>query len=126
MLKKFLIEYKITILTAVVIFILSTVSFSSSATSIPIKHFDKLVHLIMYFFLAFVFYKDYTHNRVFDHKKYHFFLLFLYPLLYGGFIEIIQEYCTQNRGAEWLDWLADGVGVLLGLLVYHWLKKKKR
>jgi len=34
-------------------------------------------------------------------------------LAYGGLIEILQS-LTPTRSAEWLDLLADGVGILLG------------
>lgn len=32
----------------------------------------------------------------------------------GGAVEIAQSF-TDTRSAEWLDWLADGVGIALGL-----------
>lgn len=35
-------------------------------------------------------------------------------LMYGGMIEIIQ-WITGWRSGEWADWLADGVGILLGI-----------
>lgn len=34
-------------------------------------------------------------------------------LVYGGLIEILQSF-TGYRSAEWADWLADAVGLLLG------------
>lgn len=36
-------------------------------------------------------------------------------LAYGGFIEIAQSF-VPSRSAEWNDVLADGVGIVLGLL----------
>jgi len=38
-------------------------------------------------------------------------------LAYGAVIEIAQSY-TPNRSAEWLDFLADGIGILLGWAVW--------
>ena len=43
-------------------------------------------------------------------------------LLYGAFIEFSQ-YFTPNRCAEWLDIVADGIGILLGLVLYAGYKK---
>ena len=34
-------------------------------------------------------------------------------LAYGGLIELLQS-LTPYRSAEWADWLADGLGLLLG------------
>lgn len=34
-------------------------------------------------------------------------------LAYGGLIELLQA-LTPHRSAEWGDWLADGVGIVLG------------
>ena len=39
-------------------------------------------------------------------------------MAYGGLIEILQS-MTPNRLAEWADWLADGVGIAMGLAVYQ-------
>ncbi len=37
-------------------------------------------------------------------------------LAYGGFIELVQSF-IPGRDGEWLDLLADGVGIALGLLL---------
>ncbi len=39
-------------------------------------------------------------------------------LIYGGLIEVIQP--SFGRGAEWLDFVADGVGVAAGL-AFGWI-----
>ena len=43
-------------------------------------------------------------------------------LLYACFIEFSQ-YFTPNRCAEWLDIVADGIGIVIGLLLYWGYKK---
>lgn len=43
-------------------------------------------------------------------------VLFIVLLAYGGAIEIAQSF-VPSREAEWADLLADGVGIVLGLLV---------
>jgi VanZ family protein len=45
--------------------------------------------------------------------------LFLGLLFFGGLIEILQSFTTY-RFAEWIDWIADGVGVLAGYLL-NWV-----
>lgn len=39
----------------------------------------------------------------------------LLALAYGGLIEIVQGW-VPGRSPEWADWLADGLGALLGLV----------
>ncbi len=46
----------------------------------------------------------------------------LYLLFYGCFIEFSQ-YFTPNRCAEWLDIVADSIGIAIGLLLYAGYKK---
>ena len=36
------------------------------------------------------------------------------PMLYGGLIEILQGAFFYPRTAEWLDWLADIIGTIIG------------
>ncbi len=43
-------------------------------------------------------------------------------LFYAYFIEFSQ-YFTPNRCSEWLDIVADGIGIAIGLLVYAGYKK---
>jgi len=45
-----------------------------------------------------------------------------YLLFYAGFIEFSQ-YFTPNRCSEWLDIVADGIGIVIGLLLYAGYKK---
>jgi VanZ family protein len=37
---------------------------------------------------------------------------------YGGLMEVLQSLLTTTRHGEWLDWLADSVGILAGLGAY--------
>ncbi len=46
----------------------------------------------------------------------------VYLLLYACFIEFSQ-YFTPNRCAEWMDIVADAIGIGLGLVVYAGYKK---
>lgn len=60
-----------------------------------------------------------------------FLLTFILPVVMGGLIEILQANCTGGRrSGDWLDWLADSIGVVLGdiigiLLVWYLSTKKK-
>ena len=39
------------------------------------------------------------------------------PVILGGLMEIAQMYLTQNRSAEWADFIADTIGVLVGAAI---------
>lgn len=39
-------------------------------------------------------------------------------MAYGGLIEILQS-LTPHRLAEWADWLADGIGIAIGLAIFQ-------
>ena len=45
------------------------------------------------------------------------FLGIIAPIAFGGLMEIAQMELTQDRSAEWADFLADSVGVLIGAAV---------
>jgi len=46
----------------------------------------------------------------------------IYLLFYATFIEFSQTF-TPNRCAEWLDIIADAIGIILGLVLYAGYKK---
>ena len=50
-------------------------------------------------------------------------LAVVFPLLYGGLIEVLQKYFFYPRTGEWGDWLADSIGVLVGAIVW-WISQK--
>ncbi len=39
-------------------------------------------------------------------------------ICYGGLMEVLQSALTTTRHGEWLDWLTDGVGILIGVCAY--------
>lgn len=45
-------------------------------------------------------------------------------LIFGGMIELIQP--SFGRSGDWGDWVADAVGIAVGVLPGFWQKRKKR
>ena len=43
--------------------------------------------------------------------------------LYGGLMEVCQSQLTTTRHGDMVDWLADSVGIVVGLVVYHFSQK---
>ena len=68
--------------------------------------FDKFEHFFAYLVLAAWFAAIYVHRR----QR---IVILILLIVMGGSIEILQHY--TGRDAEWLDWLADISGTLLGL-----------
>ena len=90
-----------------------------------VKINDKLAHFIAYFFAAF-YYKQ-IGNKILS--------VFLSLLIFGGAVEILQFFSVY-RSAEWLDLLANILGILSGCIsakilipnffrnLDTWIKKK--
>ena len=45
------------------------------------------------------------------------------PMVYGGIIEIVQELWFAPRSGEWMDWLADCIGVVVGVVLVMIIKR---
>lgn len=84
---------------------------------------DKYVHGLMYLFLTWVLLWDSMGTRCYlganGKDKCPSWKLWLtviiFPVIYGGFIEILQEKFFYPRTGDWIDWLADCAGVLIGV-----------
>lgn len=86
---------------------------------------DKIVHFLMYLGLSGVAMINYiyrTRGHIIILKLVLYALIL--PILYGGAIELIQEYMTDNRTGEWLDLLADTLGALAALPIALYFRKK--
>ena len=95
------------ILMLVLVYLLAITPASGNPS--PIPYLDKILHFFVFFILTFIL--DFCTRRP---LKEHFFLIFLL-IGFGVFIEASQ-YFTASRSAEFLDWLADFLGVLVYLL----------
>jgi len=81
-----------------------------------ILNFDKLVHTVMFLGLSGVIFFDSTGYLRFQASKILIFYgTFLFPVVLGGIIEILQEYLTKSRTGDWFDFLFNVFGALIGL-----------
>ena len=90
----------------------------------PVVGLDKLIHLLMYVPLAWVLifgFKVQSKYRYLQQRA--FFYALMFAGLYGAFIEVLQMCLTVDRMAEWLDFAADILGLLIGALSYRWGEK---
>lgn len=97
--------------------------------SFPIE-IDKLVHFCMYLGLSGATALNYIHGKK---GRISMAVLvigaFLLPILYGGFIEIIQGAYCEGRSGDWYDFLADAIGSVAAfpIAIYYrnYLLKKR-
>lgn len=85
---------------------------------------DKWTHLVMYGGTCSVIWIEYWRCHRTARPARLFLLAWLAPVLMGGVIELVQCYCTTNRSGEWLDFLADAVGVTLGAVVGRLVRRR--
>ena len=113
---QFIKKYPLSLLVIATILFLSL--FNPPKTKLdPIQGIDKIVHVCMYGGLELVIWIEYLrHHNNLNWVKI-LFLGIIAPIAFGGLMEIAQMELTQRRSAEWADFLADSVGVLIGAAV---------
>ena len=110
-------------LVIVIILVLSFAKFPSFNYLPKTISWDKLVHICMYFALAFILLYDYSRSKGEKNSKWMPVLICVFfPVVFGGMIEVLQP--ILSRSAEWLDWLSDITGVLLGWGIFLIFKRK--
>ncbi len=85
---------------------------------------DKLAHFVMYFVLAAVMLWDCRRAKMLSRRMS--FVVFAVCSLYGGVIEVLQEKYFYPRTGDWLDWIADCLGVVCGMCVMLLLWKYRK
>ncbi|MFC0878383.1 VanZ family protein [Saccharicrinis sp. FJH2] len=95
----------------------SVITFASLVNKIPLEApetgkigIDKLVHFMFYFSLSFVIFID---GYRFRPEKARWYVILLFPIIWGGLIELMQSALTSGRSAEWGDFVADALGSLI-------------
>ena len=61
-----------------------------------------------------------------QYKKRALLLTVLISIAYGGLTELMQEYIVTSRTGDWFDLLADSIGTLLGVSVFHLFYRNKK
>jgi hypothetical protein len=99
---------------------------SMPASAIPeqrffnIPHFDKLVHATIFFVFSFLICVGFYYKNKINHKNHvllsQFFVVLIVGLIYGGITEMVQEYFLFDRDGDWLDFVANAIGVIAGIL----------
>ena len=114
MLSQYIRRYPISLLLVVAITLLSLLPIPDIKMEVEVPLADKWTHMVMYGTLTLAIWFDYKRS----HKKYDAWRLllfaFLAPIAMGGTLELAQAYLTTCRSGEWLDFVANTIGVCLG------------
>ena len=89
---------------------------------------DKVVHLILFAILSFLLlwgYRKLFFDVTYPHRRRLFFIISLISILYGGLTELLQKYLFINRYCSLYDFIADTIGCVIGIIIFHFLVQKK-
>ena len=122
-------KYQISLLIIATVIYLSF--FSPPSLDVPrFEGIDKVVHFCMYGGLSGMLWLEFLCNHKNSERVlWHAWIgAVLCPILFSGVIEVLQEYCTEHRGGDWLDLVANvsgiGVATIFSLLLLHrWICK---
>jgi VanZ family protein len=115
--------YWISIITAIVILYLSLAPGSEFSKIPSFPNEDKVVHFVMYCGLAFVlFWNSIICFGITAMKRRKlWFLMIGIPIIWGGCMELLQQYFTASRSGDWLDELTNTLGAITGFFVGRWV-----
>lgn len=117
MLANYIKTYPVSIFLALVIIVLSLIPFPDIELAKDVPLADKWTHMVMYAGLSSVIWWEYwCHHRTMNPLRV-FFGAVVTPIVLSGTLELLQEYATTTRAGEWLDLLANSIGVLIGAVV---------
>ena len=124
-------KYPLSLCCIVLIWVLSLVPFFPETPLDGIDFIDKWTHLVMYGGTCSVIWWEYLRSHQTLNAGRLFRYAWLAPVLMGGLLELLQAYCTAgHRNGDWLDFVANTLGVTLGtvvgLLLYYLFFKARR
>lgn len=124
-------KYPVTFTLNIIIWILCLTPIFPST---PLNHYslaDKWTHIAMYAGTFGIMWIEYIRKNDTINRKKLLWLGIVAPILMGGLIELLQAYCTGGRrSGEWLDFVADAIGVILatifGILLVSYRAKARK
>ena len=115
--KNLLTHYRFSCAFIVIIWILCFIPIPDS----PLSHvtlIDKWTHTVLYLVLGLLILTEQLRAMKKTKLSSLIYWVWLIPIAMGGIIEVLQATCTGGRrSGEWLDFVADGIGSTLALLI---------
>ena len=100
-------------------------SFPGAERMPDVRLFDKLLHFMAYALLGILFYRAYDTLTLKDNHKLLIFISIASATLYGISDEI-HQYFVPSRYAEMADVVANTIGSICGVYLYHRWKVRKK
>ena len=110
-------KYPFSVACFSLVWILSLTPFFPPTPFDDIRLIDKWVHMVMYGGSCIALWMEYMRHHPVPNYRRLFVGAFLLPVLMGGAIELIQTYCTTTRTGDWLDFLANSLGVTAAAVI---------
>jgi len=86
---------------------------------------DKLIHTFLFLVLTLLLIRGFRKQSQSAFLKTNaIVIIFLFCLIYGGMLELIQNYWLTDRYGSWFDFIANSVGSASGIWVNTYFKKK--
>lgn len=117
MLANYIKTYPVSIFLALVIIVLSLIPFPDIELAKDVPLADKWTHMVMYAGLSVVIWWEYWRRHRTMNPLHVFCGAVVAPIALSGMLELLQEYATTTRAGEWLDLLANSIGVLIGVVL---------
>ena len=128
--KEYIKKYPISLFLITAIWIICLIPIPETPLD-DVPMIDKWTHFVMYGSLCSVIFTEYANRHIKPNIKRLAIGGVLLPIIMGGLIELAQAHCTGgNRSGDWMDWIADSIGVMIGtaigsLVVYLRTKARK-
>ena len=117
-LKNLVKRYPATSFLIVVIWVICLLPIPENVPLGDVPMMDKWTHFVMYGTLCTVMWWEYLRRHEQKNAGRLFLLAFLAPIIMSGMIELAQAYLTNgNRSGDWLDFVANSIGVVLGNVI---------
>lgn len=111
-------RYPLSLLCIILVWFLSLMPFFPETPLNKVAFIDKWTHFVMYGGTCSVIWWEYLGQHARRDGRRLFLFAWLAPTLMGGLLELLQAYCTGgHRNGDWLDFLANTVGVTLGTVI---------
>lgn len=81
----------------------------------PFEYSDKIGHCAMYALLSFAMLLNHKRNQT--KSSIALISTIIFPIMYGGLIELLQGLPVFVRSCDWKDWIADIIGTFVGILL---------
>lgn len=115
--------WKSVLMTAVILY-LSFARLSPIEQVPQFSYTDKVAHFMLYLIYSLFLMFDYLNTGKRIYKKRFYSLCLIWPVILGAVTEICQSLFFAPRQSEWLDFLSNVTGVLVGWGIFHLFRKQ--